>query len=385
MYMTSHASAQAEDCGDAVWTTRRAVLAQNFPLECGGVLPTLEVCYTTAGELSPAADNVVWVFHALTANSNPKEWWSSLVGTGRALDPKQHFIVCANILGSCYGTTGPSARGADGASSLGLKFPLVTMRDVVRAHKLLREFLGVGQISLGIGGSMGGHQAIEWACGEPEAFSQLVLIATSARHSPWGIACNEAQRMAMSAEEGFANGNPEAGARGLEAARAIAMLTYRGYAAFSKTQLDTTSKVDCFAASSYMRHQGEKLSARFCPYSYWTLTKTMDSHDVSRDRGSIEDALRRVTARALVVAISSDALFPPCEQRVLADGIPGAIYAEIDSVLGHDGFLVEGKRIEELLTAFLPAVGPDLQPEARPLIDRAQASSAQPGLEVTPC
>ncbi|MBB4133355.1 homoserine O-acetyltransferase [Xanthomonas campestris] len=356
MQTVSHAIGGAEQHSETPWTTRRIILAKNFILECGGVLPELEVCYTTAGKLSSTGDNVVWVFHALTADSNPQDWWNSLVGPGQVLSPERHFIVCANIIGSCYGTTGPShAKGAR-TEGVGLNFPLVTMRDTVRAHKLLRKHLELGTISLGIGGSMGGQQAIEWACSEPDAFQRLVLIATSARHSPWGIACNEAQRMAMCAEEGFSIGDPSAGAQGLEAARAIAMLTYRGYTAFSKTQVDKESKVTGFAASSYMQHQGKKLSARFCPYSYWSLTKTMDSHDVSRGRGSIEDALSRVTSKVLVIAISSDVLFPPSDQHTLAAGIPDSKFAEIDSVYGHDGFLVEGNKITVLLEEFMSEI-----------------------------
>ncbi|MFT6855507.1 MAG: homoserine O-acetyltransferase [Cyclobacteriaceae bacterium] len=303
-------------------------------LECGETLQNIEINYTTYGELNNAKDNVVWVFHALTANSDPSEWWPGIVGEEDIINPNDHFIVCANILGSCYGSTGPQNR----------KFPLITVRDMVSAHQLLKDHLEIDRISLGIGGSMGGQQLLEWAVQEPRLFEAIIPLATNAFHSPWGIAFNEAQRMALDNIDS---------ARGLETARAIAMLSYRHYDTYQKSQFDLDQRWDSFSASSYQRYQGEKLRKRFSSESYYYLSKAMDSHNIGRHFGSAEAALSRIKSRALVMGVNSDILFPPHEQRFLAENIVGAEYAEIQSDYGHDGFLVEHKQIARLIKTFL--------------------------------
>jgi homoserine O-acetyltransferase len=337
----------------AAWQTRTLELDDAFVLEGGGSLRQLRIAYTTAGRLSPARDNAVWVFHALTGSSRVQEWWSGLAGPGRLLDPERDFIVCANMLGSCYGTSSPASIDPATGQRYGRRFPAITMRDIVAAHRVLLMHLGVERVRLGIGGSMGGQQALEWACAEPDRFDNLVLLATNARHSPWGIACNEAQRMALEADSTLGGDACRDGLAGLEAARAIAMLTYRGYEAFRSTQSDPLPLCDGFAASGYLRHQGRKLANRFDPWSYWTLTKAMDSHDVGRGRGSAAAALARIRSRVLVAGIRSDILFPPAEQEAIARAIPGARMALIDSTYGHDGFLVESAAIEACARGFL--------------------------------
>ena len=341
------------DASDSTWSTRTAVLATDFALECGAVLPQLEVCYTTAGRLSAESDNVVWVFHALTGSSRAQEWWPGLVGRGLLIDPDKHFMVCANTIGSCYGSTSPASLNPETGLPYGMEFPLVTMRDVVRAHALLRTHLGIGRVSVAIGGSMGGQQALEWACSDPDLFDSIVVLATNARHSPWGIACNEAQRMALQADATLYAGSKDAGQAGLGAARAMAMLTYRGYRSMQLTQDGPLDSACSFRAGSYMRHQGLKLSERFTAHAYWSLTRTMDSHNVGRDRGEVATALAKVTGRVLVVGIRSDLLFPFEEQEALAEGIPGAVLVPIDSLYGHDGFLVETAAINKHVRAFL--------------------------------
>lgn len=309
-------------------------LTEPLVLECGSTLRNVRICYTTIGKLNAEKSNVVWVFHALTANGNPVEWWPGLVGVGKALDPSSHFIVCANMLGSCYGTTGPLNRS----------FPLVTITDMVKAHKILKNHLGIEKVYLGIGGSMGGQQLLEWAVQEPDLFENLVPLATNAFHSPWGIAFNEAQRMALENIDS---------AKGLEAARAIAMLSYRHYDTYGATQLDADQRWDDFAASSYQRYQGEKLRKRFSVESYYYLSKAMDSHHLGRHFGSAKAALRRIRSRTLVIGISSDILFPPQEQAFLAEHIRDAKLQVITSMYGHDGFLTESEQISSLLNAFL--------------------------------
>lgn len=303
-------------------------------LENGDVLQNVKIRYTTYGKLNEEKSNAVWIFHALTANSNPMEWWPGLVGDDDIINPKEHFIICANMLGSCYGTTGP----------LNTNFPLVTIRDMVKLHQVLVKHLEIEKIHLGIGGSMGGQQLLEWAVQEPELFEHIVPLATNALHSPWAIAFNEAQRMALE------NIDPS---KGLEAARAIAMLSYRHYDTYQATQEDVDLRWDGFKASSYQKYQGEKLRKRFSANSYYTLSKAMDSHHVGRHFGSAEAALKRIRSKALVIGVDTDILFPCIEQKFIADNIPDAKLETINSKYGHDGFLTESNQITSLLKDFL--------------------------------
>lgn len=326
---------------------------QKFSLEGGGSLPELEIAYNTFGTLSPSGDNVVWVFHALTANSNPLEWWSGLIGENDLINPKEHFIVCANILGSCYGTTGPDQINPITNEKYGLDFPLITVRDIVNAHKLLKDHLSIKKIELGIGGSMGGQQLLEWAIQEADLFKKICLIATNAKHSAWGIAFNESQRLALEADPTLRYTYDGAGEKGLKAARAIAMLSYRNQTTYASTQTDDSGKIDHFKASSYQAYQGEKLVKRFSPHAYWYLSKAMDSHDIGRDRASVEGALNRIQAKTLTIGIKSDILFQPAEQQFIASHIAHAEYQEVSSLYGHDGFLIETEAIGKHLKKFL--------------------------------
>ena len=328
-----------------------------FPLESGETLAGARVAYRTWGRLTAARDNVVWVCHALTANADVLDWWPGLFGEGYFYDPADWFIVCANILGSCYGSTCPlDAEPATGEGRF-QQFPLLTIRDLVAAHEALRQELGLAHVHTLIGGSLGGQQALEWAVSQPEVFSHLVVIATSARHSAWGIAFNEAQRLAIEADATYHENRPGGGDAGLAAARAVALLSYRGYDAYANTQTDPgDSRLRDFRASSYQRYQGNKLVARFDAYSYVALTRAMDSHHVGRGRGGIAAALATIRARTLVLGITSDVLFPLSEQRELAQGIAGAVYGELDSSFGHDGFLLETVKITAALEGFYAGV-----------------------------
>lgn len=329
---------------------------QPFPLECGVVLPEITIAYHTFGTFHPAHNNVVWIAHALTANSNPSEWWKGLVGTDRIIDPERHFIVCANILGSCYGTTGPLAVNPTTGRGWYGDFPLITVRDIAKAHELLRQHLGIERIWLGLGGSMGGCQLLEWAVAVPNLFQQLALIATSAQESPWGIAIHAAQRMAIEASATWGERNFAAAATGLEAARAIGMLSYRTANCFNTTQQEVKPGLSDFKAESYQRYQGQKLAKRFNSYSYHTLLTALDSHHVGRGRGSTEAALAAVTAKTLVIGISTDLLYPVTEQEELAHAIPDAQLEVIDSLFGHDGFLLETAKLSTLLSKHFPQV-----------------------------
>ncbi len=326
---------------------------QKFSLECGNTLPKLEIAYTTSGSLSQKKDNVVWVFHALTGNANPQEWWSGLIGEGCLINPDQHFIVCANILGSCYGTTGPESIDPLSGKKYGMDFPLITIRDMVNAHELLRNELCVENIYLGIGGSMGGQQLLEWNVLKPLLFKNSCFVATNMRHSAWGIAFNSAQRIAMEADHTLNKKYKDAGRKGLKAARAIAMLSYRNSSIYRKKQTDKEDKIDEFKADSYQNYQGEKLCNRFTPHSYWCLTKAMDSHNIGRNRKAIRKELKQVKTKALVIGIKSDLLFSYIEQKIIAKNFENGKFELIESLYGHDGFLIETDKIAKHVKFFL--------------------------------
>lgn len=328
-------------------------LPNSFPLESGDELAGARVAYRTWGQLNATRDNVVWVCHALTANADVLDWWPGLFGAGCFFDPADWFIVCANVLGSCYGSTSPLAPDQATGQGRFKDFPLLTMRDLVAAHEALRQELGLTHIHTLIGGSLGGQQALEWAASQPDVIGHLVAIATSARHSAWGIAFNEAQRMAIEADATYHENRPGGGDAGLAAARAVALLSYRGYDAYANTQTEPDAdRLRDFRASSYQRYQGHKLVARFDAYSYVVLTRVMDSHNLGRGRGGVAAALAGIRARTLVLGITSDVLFPLSEQRAIAEGIPGAVYGELDSSFGHDGFLLETVKITRALEGF---------------------------------
>jgi homoserine O-acetyltransferase len=326
---------------------------KRFNLESGLSLPSLEIAYNTYGTLNEKKDNVIWVVHALTANSNVFEWWPGLFGETDLFNPKDHFIVCANNLGSCYGTTGPLSINNDSKQPWFSYFPQITIRDMANTLDLLRLHLGIEKINTVIGGSLGGQIAQEWALKTPSVFEHLILVATNAKHSPWGIAFNESQRLAIKADRTYFSNSEEGGQKGLSAARSIALLSYRNYHTYNETQQDgSDNKSSDFAASSYQRYQGEKLVKRFNAYAYVRLSEAMDSHNVARNRRSHEEALKTIKAKTLVISVSSDVLFPVSEQEFLAKLIPSATYSSIDSFYGHDGFLIETKKLTEVISSF---------------------------------
>lgn len=329
------------------------VVVKDFRLENGSTLENIRIAYQTFGSLNAERNNVVWVCHALTANADVTDWWKGLFGKNDLFDPKEYFIVCVNTIGSCYGSTGPVSPRENKRPLLD-KFPKLTNRDAVQALDLVRESLNLERIHLLVGASLGGQQALEWSIARPEVFEALVLIATNARHSAWGIAWNESQRLAIKADHTYGNGNLFGGEKGLQAARSIALLSYRSSTIYNSTQTEATNELqESLKAAEYQRYQGEKLVKRFNAYSYVCLSEMMDSHNVGRNRASIETALKVIKARTLVIGITSDQLFPLEEQKFLAQHISGAEYAEISSACGHDGFLVETTALTLLLEDFL--------------------------------
>ena len=324
-------------------------------LENGGTLPELTIAYTTYGKLNEKKSNVVWVCHALTANSDAADWWKGVVGPQHVIDPEKYFIVCANIIGSCYGSTGPLSINPASGEPYYHSFPVITIRDMVKAHILLRRHLGILHIFLLMGGSMGGYQAMEWCVVEKDIIQHLFLLATSPTESAWGIATHTAQRLAIEADSSWQNPSPDAGAKGLKAARAIGMLTYRNYGIMVQQQTDgNPEKLDHYKASAYILYQGDKLVLRFNAYSYWLLTKSMDSHHLGRGRGgTVHTVLQTIQQPTLIVGISSDILCPLTEQQFLAAHLPHATLIAIDSNYGHDGFMVESAAISKHLADWL--------------------------------
>lgn len=324
-----------------------------FTLESGRILNGLQLAYTTIGTLNADKNNVVWIFHAMTANSDPAEWWPGIVGEGKLFDPSHYYIVCVNMPGSCYGSTGPLDTNPATGEPYFHAFPFFTSADMARAYDPLSQSLGINKIFVGIGGSMGGQQLLAWAAMAPGLFEYMVPIATNALHSPWGKAFNASQRMCIEADPSWKEKRPDAGIEGMKIARSIALISYRHYDTYEKTQQDDRQQLEDFRSESYQRYQGEKLAKRFNAFSYYVLTKSMDAHHLGRGVLEAEEMLKAIDAKCLSIGISSDVLYPVGEQQFIAAHIPGAQLAVIESLYGHDGFLLENEKLTELVNNFL--------------------------------
>ena len=330
----------------------------SFEFEAGGSISGLKVAYHTSENPWQAGDRrkVIWICHALTANSDAEDWWPELVGPGKLFDTEKYFVICANMLGSPYGSSGPSTINSETGRPYFFDFPKITVRDIVRANDLVRRYLGIETIDLMVGGSIGGFQSVEWSIMEPEVVEKAVYIACGARVTPWLSAFNESMRMALEADPTFREcAGLNGGEAGLRCARSIALISYRSYAGYNATQWEKDE--DClFAerAGSYQRYQGKKLSDRFDAYSYLYLCGSVDSNNVGRGRGGIEKALGSIRTDCTVIGIDSDGLFPVEEQKLIASCIPGARYHEITSKFGHDGFLLENDQLTEIIRPLLP-------------------------------
>ena len=351
---------------------RRFVEIGDLPLESGEVLPDTHLAFETWGALSPERDNAVLVLHALTGDSHvtgdaapghpAPGWWNALVGPGRAIDTDRYFVVAANILGGCQGSTGPSSIAPDGRP-WGSRFPWLTTRDAVEAETRLADALGIAAFHLVIGASLGGHRAIEWAVSHPERVRNLALVATGASTTADQLAWCHLQELAIVADPYFFDGDYYSHSvgpvRGLGLARALAHTTYRSAAEldarFGRSHQDDEDPAvgGRYQIESYLDYHAGKLLARFDANTYLIVTHSMMVHDVGTGRGGIRAALSTVTARALVVDVDSDRLFQPAQAEELADGIPGARRETIHSLHGHDGFLIETEQMEAILRRFL--------------------------------
>jgi homoserine O-acetyltransferase len=322
-------------------------------LESGKTIRDFPLAYTTLGALNADKSNVVWIFHAMTANSDPSEWWPGMVGEGKCFDPTRHFIICVNMPGSCYGSISPLDKNPETGERYYQNFPFFTPLDMARAFDQLRISLGIEQIFVGLGGSMGGQQLIAWAAWKPGLFNHIIPIATNAFHSPWGKAFNASQRMSIEADPSWKEKNEAAGMEGMKIARSIALISYRHYETYDRTQQDTDKALENTRSESYQKYQGEKLAKRFNALSYYMLTKSMDSHHLGRGVMEAEEILAHIQSKTLVIGISSDLLYPVNEQQFLAKHIPGARIEIIESFYGHDGFLLENEKLTLLFKNFL--------------------------------
>jgi homoserine O-acetyltransferase len=344
-----------------------------FFLESGESLPSVTIAYETYGRLNGEGTNAILICHALTGSAHASDfnnispvngsaqngWWDGVIGKRKAFDPETHFIICSNILGGCYGTTGPASIDPVTDKRYGTTFPQVTIRDMVNLQYKLLRALGVKKLAAVAGGSLGGMQTLEWAVMYPDFVGRIIPIATAARHSSWCIGLNSAARKAITDDPGWNNGLYACQPRnGLSTARMIAMISYRSPESFNKrfgrniSQSNTESE-NQFQVESYLRYQGEKLVNRFDANTYLYITNAADTHDLGRGRGDLFEVLKSIKAKTLCIGINSDLLYPASEQREIASSIPGSAYHEIESVHGHDAFLIEFDQMNHVINNFL--------------------------------
>lgn len=336
-------------------TRREYLYDKPFKFENGGSLDSMTIVYYTSPREYRKGEKVVWICHALTGNANPEDWWPQMVGPGRMFDPDECYIVCAAMICSAYGACGPSTINPATGKPWLLDFPLTTIRDMVHSHILVREHLGIDCIDVLLGPSIGGFQAVEWTVMEPDVIKSAVFLATDTRVAPMVTAYNESQRMALRADPSFLEAKSvEGGREGLKCARSIALISYRTMDGYNLTQAEKEDDtLIAERASSYQRHQGDKLIVRgFDAYSYWYLTFALDSHNVGRGRGGEAAALGTIKARTLVCNINTDVLFPSNRAVKSAACIPGAKYRDLPSIFGHDGFLIENDVLTSIFKEF---------------------------------
>lgn len=330
-------------------------LPGSFALENGEVLQGVEIAYRTWGDPANATDHAILICHALTGSADVEAWWPNIIGEGKTFDPARDYIICANILGSCYGTTGPVSRKPGTDTRYQANFPSISVRDMVELERALLDELGVSRLELVTGPSLGGMQALEWALMYPERVGSVVPIGVGGRHSAWCIGISEAQRAAIATDPNWNDGfysddaPPE---QGLAAARMMAVCTYRSWQSFDERFGRDKREEDQYQVQSYLRHQGEKINDRFDANTYVALTHAMHTHDLARGRGDYPDVLRTIEQPALVVSVSSDALYPPEEQRYLAEYIPNSQYETLECAHGHDGFLIETETLGTMIVEF---------------------------------
>jgi homoserine O-acetyltransferase len=356
-------------------------------LESGEIVPRVQVAYQTYGKLNESGDNAILICHALTGNahaagilageefdsdSNPDllnqyskvyagkpGWWDPLIGPDKVFDTNKFFVICPNFIGSCYGSTGPLSSYE--GKKYGAEFPVITVRDMVRVQKKLLDFLGVSKLKTISGGSLGGMQVLEWLVLYPHLVDTAIPIATSTAHSPWAVSLNQAAREAIRADGQFNNGNyREQPYKGLALARRIAMISYRSFdsfgSRFGRERVKTNNSYDVknkFQIESYLDHHGDKILERFDANTYITITYAMDYHDISRDRGDMLEVLNSIKQPVLSLGISTDVLYPAKEQQEYIQHLENGHYSEIQSLHGHDAFLIEFDQLTTIINNFI--------------------------------
>jgi homoserine O-acetyltransferase/O-succinyltransferase len=358
--------------GDDAGSRRFASLFETRPhvLEAGGRLEAIQVAYETWGELAPDASNAVLVLHALTGDSHaagpagpghPQAgWWDAIIGPGGPIDTDRFFVVCPNVLGGCQGTTGPASDAADGRA-YGSRFPAVTVRDQVVVEAALADRIGIDRWHAVVGGSMGGMRVLEWAVGYPDRVARAVVISVGAKATAEQIALCSVQVRAIRGDPRWRGGDyydtGDGPREGLSIARGIGQISYRSEIEFDERfGRDHQGDEDPlaggrYAVESYLEYHGEKLVGRFDANSYIVLSEAMNHHDVGRGRGGVPAGLARVTAEVTLAGVSSDRLYPLRLQHELAELTPRATQVEvIQSVHGHDGFLIETQALGKAIT-----------------------------------
>lgn len=329
-----------------------------FTTDSGHTFGTVEIAYETFGTLNADRSNAILIEHALTGDTRATEWWSGVVGPGEAIDTNEYFVVCANALGGCSGTTGPQSTFSDGLP-YGSRFPSVTIRDMARLEHNLTQILGIETWHAVIGGSMGGARALEFGLLDRRKTRKCAIIAAPAFVEADQIAWAMMQERAIELDPDYCSGDYTAIGRfptaGLGLARQIAHLTYRNDADLNQRFSRRRRAADYYEVTSYLDHQAKKLTARFDPHSYVLLTRALRDHDVRTGRSvDLRTALSEACTDSLVVSVSSDRLFPPPQVEQLARHLPGQVdHRVIDSPVGHDGFLTEATAVSAALREFL--------------------------------
>ncbi|KQM91454.1 homoserine O-acetyltransferase [Sphingomonas sp. Leaf22] len=365
---------------------RRATLATPLALDSGATLPAIDIAYETYGTLSPARDNAILICHALTgdqhvASTHPRTgkpgWWSRMIGPGKPIDLNRHFVICSNVLGSCMGSSGPASIDPATGSPWAMRFPVLTIRDMVRAQGMLLDHLGIDRLRAVVGGSMGGMQALSWSATLPDRVQAVVVIASTARHSAQNIAFHEVGRQAIMADpdwrggDYYADGSPPAA--GLSVARMAAHITYLSEAGLTakfgrklQARADGAAGTKTFGfdadfqVESYLRHQGLAFTDRFDANSYLYITRALDYFDLAEEHGGVlANAFRATKARFCVVSFDTDWLYPTAESRSIvhalnAAGAP-ASFVELSSPFGHDAFLLDSPELDRIMRGFLEA------------------------------
>ena len=362
---------------------RHVILPGPLPLDGGGSLAPVEIAYETYGTLAPDGGNAMLVCHALTmdqhvAGTNPRTgkpgWWTQMVGPGRPVDTDRFFVVCANVLGSCMGSSGPASVDPVSGQPWGMAFPVITIRDMVRAQALLLDYLGVDRLKAVIGGSMGGMQALSWPATFPDRVEAAVVIASAARHSAQNIAFHEVGRQAVMADPAWRAGayyGHDVPAAGLAVARMAAHITYLSEAGLTEkfgrklqARPDNPDGAKTFGfdadfqVESYLRHQGISFVDRFDANSYLYITRAMDYFDLAEEHGGLlANAFRATRARFALVSFDTDWLYPTRESRSIVQALNAAgapvSFVELSSPYGHDAFLLDSPALNRVVAGFL--------------------------------